>query len=197
MKINENTIYIFLLGILAGIICMRCVNHFRESPKEEYIDKFEYEKESLAILKKKELRNEHFKCFDQVVFWGTDSLNTFSLSDLCKDKKLFFCFSEKTCPPCIDAVIDMLNKVFTEKEIKTKIVLISPDYPTRLRNDCYGKKLLSLHNKNLGLPMELEDSFAPFLFIMDKDLCVKYLHIHNKALPQLSSIYLEEIRKMW
>lgn len=91
----------------------------------------------------------------------------------------------------------MLNKVFTEKEIKTKIVLISPDYPTRLRNDCYGKKLLSLHNKNLGLPMELEDSFAPFLFIMDKDLCVKYLHIHNKALPQLSSIYLEEIRKMW
>ena len=38
MKINENTIYIFLLGILAGIICMRCVNHFRESPKEEYID---------------------------------------------------------------------------------------------------------------------------------------------------------------
>lgn len=53
MKINENTIYIFLLGILAGIICMRCVNHFRESPKEEYIDKFEYEKESLAIFKKR------------------------------------------------------------------------------------------------------------------------------------------------
>ena len=43
MKINENTIYIFLLGILAGIICMRCVNHFRESPKEEYIDKFDLE----------------------------------------------------------------------------------------------------------------------------------------------------------
>lgn len=95
MKINENTIYIFLLGILAGIICMRCVNHFRESPKEEYIDKFEYEKESLAIFKKKELRNEHFKCFDQVVFWGTDSLNTFSLSDLCKDKKLFFAFQKR------------------------------------------------------------------------------------------------------
>ena len=26
MKVNENTIYIFLLGILAGIICMQCVN---------------------------------------------------------------------------------------------------------------------------------------------------------------------------
>ena len=74
---------------------------------------------------------------------------------------------------------------------------VSPDYPARLRNDCYGKKLLSLHNKNLGLPMELEDSFAPFLFIMDKDLCVKYLHIHNKPLPRLTLIYLEEIKKMW
>ena len=34
MKVNENTIYIFLLGILAGIICMQCVNHFRKSPKD-------------------------------------------------------------------------------------------------------------------------------------------------------------------
>ena len=43
--------------------------------------------------------------------------------------------------------------------------------------------------------MELEDSFAPFLFIMDKDLCVKYLQIHNKPLPRLTLIYLEEIKK--
>ena len=44
MKVNENTIYIFLLGILAGIICMQCVNHFRKSPKDVYVDNFEYEK---------------------------------------------------------------------------------------------------------------------------------------------------------
>ena len=54
MKINEHTIYIFLLGILAGIICMRCMNYFREStkkvPQKEYIDNFEYEKECLVIL---------------------------------------------------------------------------------------------------------------------------------------------------
>ena len=144
-----------------------------------YIDNFEYEKESLYIYKKEELKNGHYECLDQRCYWGTDSLSSFSLSNLCNDKKLFFCFSEKTCPPCIDAVV------------------ISPDYPARLRNDCYGKKLLTLHNKYLGLPIELEDSFAPFLFIMNKDLCVKYLHIHNKALPQLTLIYLEEIRKMW
>ena len=41
MKVNENTIYIFLLGILAGIICMQCVNHFRKSPKDVYVDNFE------------------------------------------------------------------------------------------------------------------------------------------------------------
>ena len=197
MKVNENTIYIFLLGILAGIICMQCVNHFRKSPKDVDVDNFEYEKESLGILKREELKNEHYECLDQIAYWGTDSLDSFSLSNLCNDKKLFFCFSEKTCPPCIDAVVDIMNEVFTDEEIKTKIVFVSPDYPARLRNDCYGKKLLSLHNKNLGLPMELEDSFAPFLFIMDKDLCVKYLHIHNKPLPRLTLIYLEEIKKMW
>ena len=38
MKINENLIYIFLLGILAGIICVRCVNHLKKSPKDMYID---------------------------------------------------------------------------------------------------------------------------------------------------------------
>lgn len=56
MKVNENTIYIFLLGILAGIICMQCVNHFRKSPKDVYVDNFEYEKESLGILKREELK---------------------------------------------------------------------------------------------------------------------------------------------
>lgn len=53
MKINENLIYIFLLGILAGIICVRCVNHLKKSPKDMYIDNFEYEKESLYIYKRK------------------------------------------------------------------------------------------------------------------------------------------------
>ena len=50
MKVNENTIYIFLLGILAGIICMQCVNHFRKSPKDVYVDNFEYKKESLGTV---------------------------------------------------------------------------------------------------------------------------------------------------
>lgn len=201
MKINEHTIYIFLLGILAGIICMRCMNYFREStkkvPQKEYIDNFEYEKECLVILKRLELRNEHFKCLDKTAFWGTDSLSTFPISELCDEKKLFFCFSEKTCPPCIDTVVNMLHSFFTDDEIKTQIVFVSPDYPVRLRNDCYGKRLLNLCDKKIGLPIEQEEAFTPFLFVMDKDLHIKYLHIHNKALPQLTSIYLEEMRKIW
>ena len=52
MKINENLIYIFLLGILAGIICVRCVNHLKKSPKDMYIDNFEYEKEKSVYLQK-------------------------------------------------------------------------------------------------------------------------------------------------
>lgn len=160
-------------------------------------DYFEYEKESLYFHKRTELKNEHFKCIDQTAHWGTNYIDSIHLSELCNERKLFFCFSEKTCPPCIDEVVNMINEVFTKEEIKTQIVFISPDYPTRLRDDCYEKKLLSLHEKYLGLPIELQESFAPFLFIMNKDLRINYLHIHNKALPQLTLIYLKEIRKIW
>lgn len=34
--------------------------------------------------------------------------------------KIILLFSEKTCPPCIDAVVDIMNEVFTDEEIKTK-----------------------------------------------------------------------------
>ena len=50
MKINENLIYTFLFGILAGIICVQYMNYLKKSPKEMYQDNFEYEKESLNIL---------------------------------------------------------------------------------------------------------------------------------------------------
>ena len=84
-----------------------------------YVDNFEYEKESLGILKREELKNEHYECLDQIAYWGTDSLDSFSLSNLCNDKKLFFCFSEKTCPPCIDAVVDN-ERGFYRRENKNK-----------------------------------------------------------------------------
>ena len=64
MKVNENTIYIFLLGILAGIICMQCVNHFRKSPKDVYVDNFVYEKECLWFLFREELKYDHYECLD-------------------------------------------------------------------------------------------------------------------------------------
>lgn len=67
---------------------MQCVNHFRKSPKDVYVDNFEYEKESLGILKREELKNEHYECLDQIAYWGTDSLDSFFLSNLCNDKKL-------------------------------------------------------------------------------------------------------------
>lgn len=197
-KNEENRIFFFLLGMLAGIICLRCVIYYTESTDDDtFNNDFEYEKESLVALKRVELRNEHFQCSDQMVYWGTDTLNLFPLGDFCKGKKLFFCFSEKTCPPCVDSVVELFRKVLTEEEIKNKVVFLSPDYPLRLRNDCYGKRLLSLRYKSLGLPIELEDSFAPFLFVMGEELQVMYLHIHNKALPQLTLTYLEEMRNLW
>lgn len=124
MKVNENTIYIFLLGILAGIICMQCVNHFRKSPKDVYVDNFEYEKESLGILKREELKNEHYECLDQIAYWGTDSLDSFSLSNLCNDKKLFFCFSERIVEKMLSRNCLIFNTSFIIFNNSTKLFAI-------------------------------------------------------------------------
>ncbi|WP_287619783.1 hypothetical protein [Parabacteroides sp.] len=194
MKINENTISVFLLGILIGIVFVRYVNYFKKPIQDIDIDNFEYEKESLYTIKREELKNNYYQCLDQKVYWGTDSLQTSTLRELCSDEKLFFCFSETTCPPCIETVIDMLNGAFSKEEIDKRVIFVSPDYPIRLRNDCYGRKLLNLQNKIFGLPLERQESFPPFLFVLDNKLRVKYLHIYNKVFPQLTSIYLEEIK---
>ena len=170
---------------------MQCVN-FRKSLKDVYVDNFEYEKESLGILKKRRTKNEHYECLDQIAYWGTDSLDS-SPHVIYVMIKIILLFFRENMSSRLMAVVDIMNEVFTDEEIKTKIVFVSPDYPARLRNDCYGKKLLSLHNKNLGLPMELEDSFC--LYSLWIKIYVKYFTFTIKPLPRLTLIYLEEIKK--
>ncbi len=65
MKINENLIYIFLLGILAGIICVRCVNHLGKSPKRYVYRQFRIRERKLYIFKKEGTKKWAFECLDQ------------------------------------------------------------------------------------------------------------------------------------
>ncbi|MDR0699295.1 MAG: hypothetical protein LBG28_08790 [Tannerella sp.] len=125
---------------------------------------------------------------DSQVFWGKDSVNIFSLKELALSPRLVFCFSINTCTPCIDSAIELIKEIFTDFECNETII-ITGDYPLRLRDNCYGKRMLS----DIKLPVtEVE---APFFFVLDKSMKMSFLHIFNKMNPEATKIYLEEIRE--
>ena len=126
---------------------------------------------------------------DQPVYYGSDSQDVVFLSSLPLEDILFFYFSEQTCIPCINMTIDALNKHFTDYVNDENIIFISPDFPARLRDDCYGKRLLSLHLGKIGL--SLEDMNVPFFFTINGDMEVSSVHIVIKENMDRTSAFLK------
>ena len=124
------------------------------------------------------------------VFWGRDSLNTFELSQIASKPRLVFCFSANTCTPCIEMALE-LTKGFFPDFLENENIIITGDYPMRLRNDCYGKKMLT------GVVLPLKEIEVPFFFILDKNMNLSFLHLFNKANSDYTKLYLDEIRKKY
>jgi hypothetical protein len=121
------------------------------------------------------------------VYWGKDSLKTYSLKDLALKTRLFFCFSTNTCTPCIDESIRLIREAFPDYK-DNEAIIITGDYPLRLRDSVYDKKMLT------GITLPLEKIEAPFFFILDKKMEISHLHIYNKMNTDLTKIYLEEVK---
>jgi len=122
------------------------------------------------------------------VYFGSDSLTTFFLMDITSKPRLIFCFSANTCPPCVEKAIDLTKAIFTDYLVNEQII-ITGDYPLRLRDNCYGKRMLT------GINAPVEEIEAPFFFVLDENFKISFLHIFNKTNPDLTKIYLEEILK--
>lgn len=191
----RNKYLLFLFGLLTGIVCTQIKYFLQKESINEYATdyNFEYEKESLSFIKRDEIRNSNILIQNKTAYWGTDSSSIFPIKELSK-RKLFFYFSEYTCSSCILSIRNMLREIFTDEEINKYIVYISPDSPSRLRNKYYESPLLTFQEQRLGLPIEEKDT--PFFFVLGEDLRIQYLHIHNRALPFLTNIYLQEMKKI-
>lgn len=152
----------------------------------------------LFIIKENEIINQeifqrNIKYSDMsidntLVYWGRDSSNCISLSQIASKPHLIFCFSINTCSPCVDNAIGMIKEVFADFD-KNERVIIAGDHPLRLRENHYGKKKLT------GIQLPIEEIEAPFFFVLDENLKLSLLHIFNKANPNLTAIYLKEIAK--
>ena len=114
------------------------------------------------------------------------------LSELLKKNSLLFYFSANTCSPCIDHTIEILKDIYPDYLENNQIIFISPDYPARFWNNCYGKKLLIFENNKIGLPFE--ESLQPPLFLIINDsLKIKRIHIVNKMDFERTRTFLRNV----
>ncbi len=115
---------------------------------------------------------------NQLCYFGKDSTKTVMLKEICDTNKIFFYFSDKVCSPCIDNTIRVLKECFPDYKNDTSIIFISPDFPKRLSEDCYGKRLLTLKTGKLGLPMKEQ---YPLFFRLNENMEVVSAHIVVKV----------------
>ena len=71
-------------------------------------------------------------------------------------------------------------------------ILYAADIEQRFKDDYYGKKVVSFHQKEDYPLYEIETT--PYFFILAKDLCVKLLFITDTTSPELTKEYLKIIK---
>ena len=111
--------------------------------------------------------------------------------NLVSKNKIFFCFSRNTCTPCLEQTVEIIKKIFPNYKQNEKIIFISPDYDKRFRENCYGKKLLTLEDSKFGIP--IEDTEAPFFLIINDQLHIEAIHIVNNLNFEKTEEYLRKI----
>ncbi len=162
---------------------------FKEKKKPTLEDN--YEQVLAEKIKISESDNGNLKVKNQGFFFGNDSLIKIPLKNFVSKKKIFFCFSKNTCTPCVEKTIEILKNIFPDYKLNERIVFISPDYEKRFRNNCYGKKLLTLEYSKFGIP--IEDTEAPFFLILNNQLVIESIHIVNNLNFLKTEMYLQKI----
>ncbi len=163
--------------------------------KQETISKLQmnsfFQQESLREV----IQNTDINIKDREVYWGTDTINKFSINLLATSPKLILFISNNTCSPCVEKIMNLLKKHFMNFTDNDKIIVATTNYQFRCRDNFFeGKKMLSI-SSSLGLMIEGKD--LPFLFILDKDMKTKFCHIFLKTQPEFTDLYLSEINSIY
>ena len=179
-----------LLMIAAGVFAtQRLLRSKQQIPQPDYTQLYLNHIANLEATIEGQLLN------NQWAFWGNDSLNGFPLEQLATEERLYFYFSQNVCPPCIMQTVDLLKRYFPHYETDDRIIFISPDWPFRLRSDCYGKKLLTLQRGRLEITLEVED--VPFFFKLTPKLELTSLHIVTKEDFVRTEAFLKELADLF
>lgn len=147
-----------------------------EVSKETTVTRFKYEQCSIG---------------NSTIYLGSDNKRLIPVQSITDRPKLVIGLNQNMCRPCVEGVFAHIKEVFPDFETNPDIICIA-DIEQRFKDDYYGKKVVSFHQKEDYPLYEIETT--PYFFILDKDLCVKLLFITDTTSPELTKEYLKIIK---
>jgi len=179
--------------VFATAITIFAVTFIKSNSRDKSVNK-EFIRSIVSRAEQLEKENLYSTVLDQKCYFGKDSTKLIMFRKIWDSSKVFFYFSDKICPPCIVNTIEVIKQQYPNYQSDSSIIFISPDYPKRLTDNCYGKKLLSLQFKMLGLPVEKND--VPFFFRLNNNLEITSIHIVVKVDFDRTKKYLQSLQDL-
>jgi len=180
-------LYIFLSILIAINIFLISLKPNQETPQNEKKKEMIYRLSSETMVE-----NNFCKLNNIVGYWGTKVENKLYLKDIIKEDCLVLLLSGNMCNVCIDFAIDKVQKIFPDYSKNEKIILLSYNMNSRLKDNYYGKKIFSYSYGELGL--KIEKYHEPYYFILNKEMDVKMFFIPDKLYPELTEKYLKKVK---
>jgi hypothetical protein len=187
-----------LLIVIAALSCIGAVsstlllvkNGTGQENSEQSIENF-----YMNELIKASIENECIELGNPIVYPGKRIEEQVPLFDIVDQECLVFRFSGAACDVCVDFVLEKIKNRFSDFSSNPRILLIGSNLNPRVKEDYYGKSVLSYASDDLGIPFE--EYQIPFLFILDRDRTCKMIFIPEKALPELTDLYLDTVLKRY
>ena len=188
MKMKISYLIIALLSINIGLFVINMYK--RNKISKDYLYNYFY---SITRKKNEIIAKSELQTINPFFYIGKDTIKNINVKDVIKEKALCFNFSSHTCPPCLDNIRDLIEKIFPDYKERNDIIFISNDMEFRLLGNFYEKPIFWNNNKRLG--PAFEKSETPTFFILDKDLQAKCVFIADKMTPEYIEDYLQIIKQ--
>lgn len=162
--------------------------------KLEHFENIEFMFEESKRITVNRFKYEQYQIGNSLIYKGSNATNIMPILSITDQPKLVLGLNQNMCRPCVEAVFNDVTEFFPDFKTNPNILCIA-DIEERFKDDYYGKKVISFHQKRNFPLYEIET--RPYFFILDKDLCVKMMFITDIASPELTKEYLKTIKKRY
>jgi hypothetical protein len=158
---------------------LKSIEFIFEAFKEKTVSRFKYEQYYIGNVK---------------IYAGSNKDKQIPVKSIADRPKLVLGLNQNMCRPCVEGVIADIKKSFPDFGTNPNIICIA-DIEQRFKDDYFGKKVVSFHQKEDFPLYKIE--LSPYFFILDNDLSVKLLFVTDQTSPELTREYLKIIKERY